>query len=227
MTLPLEDTEGPNERIRVADWAYRRLRDAVHTGELTPGERLNVPGLARDLGLSRSPVREAVQRLVRDGLAVEEPHRGAVVADIGGAQLGRIYEAREALEGMATRIAAQRMSDEQLDELRTQFESHRRAVEAGDLDRHIDLDQEFHARIRRATENPWLIEYLDRLRSLVRLAMHSTIVTAGPAEAIKDHGRILEALEARDPELAETTARRHIARLHAALTQTEEAEEPR
>lgn len=225
MTLPLKDTQGPSERIRVADWAYARLRDAVHTGELTPGERLNVPGLAQTLGLSRSPVREAVQQLVRDGLAIEEPHRGAVVADIRWPQLRLIYEVREALEGAAARAAAQRMSDAQLVELRGQLERHREAVEAGDLDRHIDLDQEFHAHIREATENPWLIEYLDRLRSLVRLAMRSTIVTGGPAEATKDHGRILDALESRDPELAEHAARAHIARLHAALAEANDAEE--
>lgn len=223
-TLPLKDTHGPRERIRVADWAYGRLRDAIHSGELISGEWLNVPGLAQELGVSRSPVREAVQRLVREGLAVEEPHRGAVVADIRWPQLRLIYEVREALEGMAARAAAERMSDEQLRELRAQLDRHWEVVQAGDPDRHIDLDQEFHAQIRQATENPWLIDYLDRLRSLVRLAMRSTIVTGGPAEALKDHARIVEALESRDPQLAEDAARAHIARLHTALARANDAE---
>lgn len=217
--LPLKDTQGPSERIRVADWAYGRLRTAIHTGELKPGERLNVPGLAHALGLSRSPIREAVQRLVREGLAAEEPHRGAVVADIRWPQLGFIYEVREALEGLAARAAAERMSDQQLRELRAQLDYHRQVVESGDLDRHIDLDQDFHAQLRLSTENPWLIEYLDRLRSLVRLAMRSTIVTGGPTEALKDHAQILQAVESRDPQLAEDAARAHIARLRAVLAQ--------
>lgn len=225
---PLRHESDPQDRVRISDWTYQRLLAAIRDGELVPGERLSVPSLAAELGISRSPVREAVQRLVREGLGVEEPHRGAVVAEVSRAQLQVIYEVREVLEGLAARVAAERMSDEEIAALREQWERHAAVIEAGvngRVERHIELDQDFHSRIRRATGNPWLVDYLDRLRSLVHLAMTSTSFTAGPDDAIRDHRQILEAIEARDPDAAEAASRRHIERLRHALRDRAETED--
>src|SRR5579875_1256952 len=93
---------------RIADAVYERIRDAIFTGALPPDARLSVPALADRLGVSRSPVREAVMRLIHDRLAVEEPRRGAVIARIEPADLIHIYEVREALEGLAVSLAARR-----------------------------------------------------------------------------------------------------------------------
>lgn len=198
---------------------YQRLLQAILSSELQPGERLIVPALAQQLNVSRSPVREAVQRLIRERLAIEEPHRGAVVAQIRQEDLLYLYDVREMLEGLAARRAAERMTEDDLAALRDALARHEQLVEQGELEAHVEIDQDFHAIVRRSTQNQWLIEFLDELRSLVRLAMASTTVTAGPHKAVQDHRRILEALEAGDPDRAEATAREHIARLRTALRQ--------
>lgn len=212
----VRDVFGPealSPRQRVADSVYELVVRAILRGDLRPGSRLSVPGLAARLAVSRTPVREAVQRLVSEGLAIEEPHRGAAIATFETRELIEIYELREALEGLAARLAASRIDEPALEALRSELAEHRAAVADGDAAAHFDLDLRFHRLIGEAAGNANLAQALGVLQSKVRLAMLSTAVTAGPAPALADHEAILEAIASRDPDHAEAAARAHIARL--------------
>ena len=98
--------------------AYERLLNAIDSGELAPGSRLLEAQLAERLGVSRTPVREALRRLEAQGLVTHEPHRGVVVAELDYDQLGELYAVREVLEGTAARLAARHASPEEVEVLR-------------------------------------------------------------------------------------------------------------
>lgn len=193
---------------------------------LPPGAALSVPDLARQLSISRSPVREAVQRLVQEGLAISVPHRGAVVARIGVEDLQELYEVREMLEGLAARRATERLDSTARSELASLVEQHREALERKDLEGHVSLDMRFHLRVRELAGNKRLVEMLNRLQGQVRLAMHSLWGRYdAPRRALEDHEKILAAMLGGDPDAVERAARAHIARVRAALASYVEQEE--
>ena len=201
-----------------SEQAYNLVRDAILDGRLVPGSRLSVPEVARQLGISRSPAREAIARVAAEGLAVVEPRRGAVVAWISAESLCDIYEMREVLEGLACRLAAELATSVELEELRVVVAEHRVAVNAGDVAAHVVLDQRFHLKVRLAARNARLGESLDRLQSLIRIAMNTTRRSrGGMVEAQAEHEEILAALLRRDREGSELAGRRHIRRLRAEL----------
>lgn len=218
MSDPLASSERISPGLALTEQAYVRLRDAILNHQLPPGTRLSVPDIARRLGISRSPAREAIARIAYEGLAQVEARRGAVVAAIDPADLVEIYELREVLEGLACRLACERISEDDLDLLAELVDEHAAAVEADDVARHMELDQTFHQSIRRATGNQRLIESLDRLQGQIRIAMHTTRRSAGGMrQAIAEHRLVLSALGARDPDEAERTAREHIVRLRSSI----------
>ncbi len=200
--------------VGLAAQAYATLKHAIVTHELPPGTRLSVPMLAERLGVSRSPAREAIARITHEGLAHFEPNRGAVVANVDPASLGEIYEVREVLEGLATRLAAQHVSDDELTELRSIVADHSAAIDAGDVEQHYELDVRFHARIHEISGNGLLKSQLELLQQQVRLAMYTTHRSpGGMPQALAEHRRIVDGLESRDPTFAEAAARSHISRL--------------
>jgi DNA-binding GntR family transcriptional regulator len=202
---------------RIADTVYETLRDAIFAGSMQPGTRLSVPELAKTLGVSRSPVREAVLRLTQERLAQEEPRRGAAVARVGTSDLARLYEVRAVLEGLATRLAVERGGPGLVDDLEAAVVLHEEAVTAGDLAAHREADMRFHRRIRQEAENPELETLLDSIQGRVRLAMLTTAVVAGPRLALDDHRLILAAIRAGDPAAAQQAAEAHVQRLRRTL----------
>ncbi|NGN64381.1 GntR family transcriptional regulator [Streptomyces sp. A7024] len=210
---------------RVTDRVHQELRDQIFAGELPAGARLSVPALAASLGVSRSPVREAIVRLVHERLAREEPRRGAVVADVSLKSLIAIYEVREVLEGLATRLAVENAGRRLIRTLEDVLGEHERAVAAVDLTAASEADMTFHRLIREAADNPEVVRMLDEVQTQVRLAMRTTQVTRGPKLAVADHRAIFTAMAAGDPAAAEQAARAHIAGLRSTLA--EQAGEPR
>jgi DNA-binding GntR family transcriptional regulator len=214
--LSLKDDQPAPERI--ADWVYGKIRDAILEGELQPGARLSVPDLASGLGVSRSPVRESILRLLSEGLADEVPHSGAFVATITIDNLIDLYSVRKVLEGLAARLAAGNVSPEGRQRLEEALEAHGEAVDSGDRRAIVDADMAFHSLLYRMSGNPWLSDSLMRLQSLVRLGMQTTMQLPGsPSRALSEHEGILVAVIARDPDNAEASARAHIDRLRSAL----------
>ncbi|TDE09872.1 GntR family transcriptional regulator [Jiangella asiatica] len=207
-------TETSAREQGLAERAYLTLRKAILEHELAPGTRLSVPNVAERLGVSRSPAREAIARIAYEGLAHFEPHKGAVVADLDAESLLEIYEVREALEGLACRLASQRMGADDVAGLRELVAEHTAAVEAGDVELHYDLDMRFHARVRELAGNTRLTAQLELLQHQIRLAMYTTHRSPGGMPlAVTEHRRIVDALESGDPVLAEAAGRSHVSRL--------------
>ena len=210
----------------LADQAYITLRDAILSHELSPGARLSVPVVAEQLGISRSPAREAIARIAHEGLALVTPHRGAVVADVAPADLVEIYQLREVLEGLACRLAAEAAGEEDLARLRALLGQHTEAVTDNDPERHYDVDAGFHAAIRDIAGSSRLASSLEMLQGQIRLAMHRTHRSpGGMAQALAEHRLILGALESGNPDVAETVGRAHIARLLDELRQGIDSDE--
>lgn len=200
----------PNERV--VDTVRETLREAILEGRLAPGQKLSVPELARQMGVSRSPVREAILQLVGEGLAVERTRRGVVVANLSARDLGEIYEVREVLEALAVRLAAQRARPEQLRAMRDVLERQRQAVESRDPQLYSQTNQQLHTLISQSSGNPRLQRILALLFGEMQLAFRT--LSNNPAHTMRghqEHCRIVEALAARDPGAAEAAMRRHLA----------------
>lgn len=191
-----------------------RLVEAIVSGALASGEKLSEPELAQRFGTSRGPLREALQRLEGMRLVERRPHHGARVAVVGRRELADLYAVREALEGMACRLAAEVMSTDEVNALRQLLVDHERLPEV-QADRSYFQDEgylDFHFRVVQASGNEELIAFLaGQLYHRVRLYRYrSSHVSHRPQRALKEHHQILDAIEARDGELAEILMRRHI-----------------
>ncbi|NGN66392.1 GntR family transcriptional regulator [Streptomyces sp. A7024] len=206
----------------LAEQAYEELKGAVLTNRLRPGDALSVPALAAQMGISRSPVREAVQRLIHDGLATHVPHRGAVVATVDVEDVRQLYVVRAVMEGLAARLATERLDATKVAELRELLEEHERVVAAGeDEQRHIEMDVAYHRLIREVADNPHLTAALDTIQGKAHLALHSLWRSPdAPRLALEEHRRIFEAMTSGDTDAADRAAREHIDRLRIRLAQT-------
>jgi len=198
---------------RMGERVHRVLRDRILDGHLPAGARLSVPALARELGVSRTPVRDAVMQLVREGLGEEVLNRGAVVRRPTRAELVSLYQAREALEGLTARLATAHFDPALRRRLKDLLDEHERAVAADDFSRHIEVDSAFHREIRLAARSPVVATMLSQIQGQVVVAMRSTSASGGMAQALEDHRRIFRALAAGDPDQSERVARAHIGRL--------------
>ncbi len=211
-----------SDNLTLADKVFNELTTAIVRGELSPGTRLSEQTLVERYGGSRAPMREAIQKLESRNLVVRIPHAGARVVSLSLSELRDIYEVRVELESMACRLAAQRMPDSEIDELRRLLAEHEASIaaeqgqsyyqKAGDLD--------FHYRIIKGSNNSRLHQMLcGELYHLVRMYRYQTSTSnKRPQLALQEHQRIVEAIAARDAELAELLMRRHI---QASLTNLE------
>jgi DNA-binding GntR family transcriptional regulator len=200
--------------VTIADQVFAEIRKAIVEGEIPRGSKIGEPGLARRFGISRGPLREAMQRLESANLVERRPNVGARVITLSNEQLLEIFHVREALEGMAARLAASHMSQDESADLRELLIVHRRQVERDGgqayLQREGDLD--FHYRIVEGSHNIRLKGLLcNDLYHLVRMYRFQFGMASPRARpALDEHGHILEAIEGRDGELAEFLMRRHI-----------------
>lgn len=192
-----------------ADAVYGALRRSILDGKLSPGERLRSDALARDLNVSRTPVREALRKLEAEGLVDAAPS-GLVVRQLTEQDLTEIFYLREALEGMAARLAAENATRAEIDELDALVEDMGALAVRGDIAPLRELTGEFHRLIGRASRNGRLVRSLGALLDHVRQAQSSTLYLTGrPAAAVDEHRNLLRAIAKRDGDLAETLARQH------------------
>lgn len=205
----------------LSDTLFQRTLGAIHSGELPPGAEVNEAVLAEQFGVSRGPVREAVRRLQGIGLVSREPYMRATVVSLTPAQVRELFEMREALEGMACRLAAQRMSDADLDRFATDLDAARAARLAGRPSGARAADFDFHERIICGSGNARIAASLcGDLYHLLRLyRRRSGAVRERGDEAHAEHWQILRALRARDGELAESLMRAHVARASVKVTE--------
>jgi DNA-binding GntR family transcriptional regulator len=209
---------------RATDTAYEAVRQMILSGEAEAGSRLGEAELAETLGLSRTPVREALQRLGADGLVDVLPHRGARVARWTRDDLAEIFELRSLLEPYAAARAARLGRDEAvLTELRGHCAAMERAAADGDLARVAQLNSRFHAALIDASGNR-------RLPAMLTSVMHAPLILGtfrrydaeAMARSMNHHRELVAALTARDPAWAESVMRAHVRAAAASLTSDEE-----
>ncbi len=202
------------ESRTLADRVCKQIVTAIVKGDLLPGQKISEPELARTYGISRGPLREAIRRLEGWRLVERKPHVGARVVQLSARELIEIYRVREALEGMACRLAAENMTASEIGSLKQLLDSHEQSIEQREgrsyFQKEGDLD--FHYRIVQGSKNAKLQELLGAdLYHLVRMYRYQFSVSSSrPKRALKEHRQIIDAIEARDPELAEMLMRRHI-----------------
>lgn len=195
----------------LTDVVHAALKEAILDSKLAPGSRLDEVKVAGDLGVSRTPVREALQRLAAEGLAVIVPHRGAFVVSLSMKDVEELYEMREALEGHATRLAATRATRASLVALEQVLQEYAEAVQQDDRDRIVLLDSQFHDGVARAGRNGRLLQAIQSYREQLRLLRTTSVAIPGrPARSLQEMTAVLKALKSRDPDAAEGEMRRHI-----------------
>jgi DNA-binding GntR family transcriptional regulator len=193
--------------VNLSERAYFRIKKMISDYRFSPGSRLNVEQLARDLGTSRTPIWEAVRRLEQEGLAKNIPNRGVFLVELTREAAIELYTVREVLEGMAARLAVQRISDKALEKMERMLRAQEKIVAEEDLVAYSKSDFEFHACIYAACGNTILREMLESIKEKVRpIAMQITPILT---ELFNDHQMIVRALCLRDPLLAEVAFREH------------------
>lgn len=198
----------------MADQVFTRVVTAIVVGDIATGSPISENEVALRFGVSRGPAREALVRLEGKGLVTRTPHFGARVVDLSLEDLRNLFELRESLEGMACRLAAERMTAAELDALEAGLQSHatQPEVAAGQSYYQPGGDQDFHFGIARASHNQRLFRALsDDLYDVMRLYRFRSSQTPGRAiEALEEHRVIVAALRSRDPDRAEASMRAHI-----------------
>lgn len=207
-------SSGQHDSETLSEHVFRCIQAAIVRGDIAPGSKISEPELARTYGISRGPLREAIHRLEGQKLLVRVPHVGARVVSLSHQELIELYEIRESLEGMACRLAAERMSQAQIDDLRQVLDTHERdeAFQAGRGYYQQEGDFDFHYRIIQGSGNQTLTRMLcGEMYQLVRMYRIQFSGTPNrPRQAFNEHHRILDAIAERDGELAELLMRRHI-----------------
>ena len=213
-TTPLDSVLPEAENTTIPDRIFSLIKEAIVEGDIPAGSKISEPELARAYGISRGPLREAIGRLEACGLVVRRPNVGARVVTLSSSQLIEIFHVREALEGMAARLAAKHMSDEEIADLRRLLGQHGEQIERDSehayFQREGDLD--FHYRIVQGSHNTRMINLLcNDLYHLVRLYRYQFGMSSkrGP-RAFVEHEHIVDAIERRDAEMAELMMRAHI-----------------
>ncbi|MDO4633831.1 MAG: GntR family transcriptional regulator [Eubacteriales bacterium] len=200
-----------SEYLPLRDIVFQTLRKAILKGDLKPGERLMEIALAQKLGVSRTPVREAIRKLELEGLAIMIPRRGAIVADITIEDLEDVLEVREALEVLAIEKACELMSEEDLQKLKEAAEVFRQAAGKGELMALVETDIDFHELIYRAADNKRLEQTLRNLREqMYRYRMEYLKDKSTYAALVAEHEEIINAIAQRDKAAAREAIRVHI-----------------
>ena len=212
---------GPDAIDRVghtlSDKVEAILREQIIMGDRQPHERLNEVEIAAELDVSRGPVREAIQRLARDGLVRIESHRGAFVRTLDAGEVRELFEVRVSLECAAAALAAERAGRDEIASLRALIDSSRGAVE-DDAEPHYPERLDLHDLIVRCTRNSALTRYLQLVNQELKLVRaRSGFQTVRAPQALDEHIRIVEAIAARDPDAARTAMTIH---MESALSST-------
>lgn len=192
--------------------AYGLILEAIDTGLYKPGNRLVESELADRFGVSRTPIREALQRLETQSLLTRDG-RSLIVASLDHSQLSELYVVRGALEGLAARLAARHSTPEERKVLRDMLESDRKLV--NNPEAMSRANRRFHKQIHLASHNRFLVQQLDLVhRSMALLASTSIAVAGRPTDTLEEHEIIVSAIEAGDGDAADKALRDHISQAY-------------
>ena len=208
-----------NEFLPLRDVVFNTLRQAILKGELKPGERLMELSLADKLGVSRTPVREAMRKLEQEGLVVMIPRRGAQVAGITQRDLNDVLEVRIALENIAIEKACTRMSEEVMSQLYLASRRFEKMIEEGDLVHLAEADEAFHEIIYRASDNARLIQILSNMREqFYRYRVEYLKEEQTREQLLQEHQDLMNAIRKRDVKRAQEIAYLHLENQRKAIT---------
>ena len=200
-----------NEYLPLRDVVFNTLRQAILKGELEPGERLMEIQLAERLGVSRTPIRDAIRKLELEGLVLMIPRKGAEVAKISARSLRDVLEVRRALEELAIELACQRMSEDDVEALKKAQEDFKSAIVDGDAMRIAETDEHYHDVIYAGTGNVKLVQMLNNLREqMYRYRLEYIKDEDKRKILILEHERILKAVRDRKVTDAKEAMREHI-----------------
>ncbi len=200
-----------DEYLPLRDVVFNTLRKAILKGELKPGERLMEIALADKLGVSRTPIREAMRKLELEGLVVMVPRKGAQVANITEKDLNDVLEVRIALENMAIEKACARMTKEDIEELESAAKDFQKIIASGSLVEMAEADEEFHEKIYRASGNARLMQVLSNLREQIyRYRIEYLKDEDTRQQLVQEHAMMTRAIRERDVKKAQELSFEHL-----------------
>lgn len=200
-----------SEYLPLRDVVFNTLRHAILKGELEPGERLMEIALAQKLGVSRTPIREAIRKLELEGLVVMVPRKGAEVADITEKDLRDVLEVRTALEELSIELAMKNMTDGDYENLKKASEGFAKDSEGDDLIKIAEADVAFHEIIYMATGNKRLIQMINNLREqMYRYRLEYIKDKSTHARLVEEHEKIIEAMQKQDVNAAKAAIKLHV-----------------
>ncbi|WP_059104356.1 GntR family transcriptional regulator [Shouchella shacheensis] len=190
---------------------FEYLWNAIKTGEIESGQMLTERDLARNLGVSRTPIREALRRLEKYGLVQHEPHKGVRVISVSTESVKQLYEIREILEGFGARILAEHATKEDISTLEDILHQAETAAEEDDIYTLSKINANFHTQLAQRSGNKYLESIMQTLQSHISLVMSKSLKQSGrPDQNIAEHWMILEAIKQKDPQLAESITKYHV-----------------
>lgn len=194
------------------------LRDAIRKGVLEPGERLMEVQLAEELGISRTPVREAIRKLEQEGYVIMMPRRGTYVSDISTSDVKEIFEIRSALESLATGLAARRIEPDELETLQNLLTEIQGYIAKNDIEKIVETDIKFHGLLYQVSRNERLVSIISNLKE--QLARYRTLSMSYPGrlqETMEEHSEMVEAIANGDVSAARDAAEHHMERAEETL----------
>jgi len=200
-----------NEYLPLRDVVFNTLRKAILKGELAPGERLTEKRLAEKMGVSRTPIREAIRKLELEELVIMVPRKGAEVARITEQNIRDVLEVREALEGLAVDIACQTMTEEEKKNMQIANEAFKLAAESGVQKEIAKKDIEFHEIIYKASKNRKLIQMISNLREqMYRFRVEYIEEIVDYSGLVYEHDQMCQSIMAKDGKRARSIVAEHI-----------------
>ncbi|MCI9174153.1 MAG: GntR family transcriptional regulator [Lachnospiraceae bacterium] len=200
-----------NAYLPLRDVVFHTLREAILKGELKPGERLMELQLASKLGVSRTPIREAIRMLELEGLAVTMPRKGAEVARMTEKDMEDVLKIRKALDELAVGLACDNMTEEELKQLYVALKNFEESTRSGDVKQIAQADVEFHDSIYQAADNPKLVTMLNNLREqMYRYRVEYLKNESIYPRLIEEHQGIYDGLKRKDKETVVEIVSHHV-----------------
>ena len=213
--------ESPNLRERV----YEILKRAILFQEIHPGEKIDEEDVAKQLGVSRTPIRESLCRLENEGIVKIIPRRGAFVVKHSKESIIEILLVREVLEGFSARLAVGHIDERTIEEMRSFFRDFSEANIRDRSKEYAQADLKFHTLIVKKSQNSWLMSIMNILNDHIQMLRLRTVALEGrPEHSLLEHRKIIEALERRNPSLAESLMRKHIQNVRKSVLRNIEGE---
>jgi DNA-binding GntR family transcriptional regulator len=204
--------------LEVAD----RLRERIHSQLLKPGEWIDEKAVCEELGISRTPLREALKVLHAESLVELVPRRGCYVKTLDGEGLQELFPVMATLEGLCARMAVEHCTPEKLTALERVHDRLEAAAAAGDVNRYFDDNHVFHRAVQELSGNRWLQRITSELRGVLQLARQKQLTLPGRlAESLEEHRAIMEAFRQHEPQKAQQAMEMHLCRQRDALKESD------